>query len=473
MSTTAAVPAPCTFDAVDRLLADAVDLAPSAEEFPGLAAVVADLAGVGLRPGTPVAIALSNGRPLLAHWFAAVLLGLVPVAVPPSTPSARIRDLAVELGVEALVAARPDPARFGARRHTAVGTERLVRLDGPERPVPACEPGEVLLLTSGTSGRSTACVHRYESLARNAAWHCDSVGLDRTDTVLVSLPLYYSYAIVAQALAALHTGARLVLDGPPFAPAPYRTVLQKHDVTQSSVTPTIVRRLLDDGEPLPAGLRSVTVGGDQLAAVHVAGLVRMDPGRRVYATYGLTEAGPRVTTLAAHAEPAARWGSVGVPVGDVRTELRAAAGPGGPQRCTGTGELVVHTDTALLRTAGPVGRDPLAAPGVVATGDLFHRDDAGYLYFDGRRSEFVVVGGEKVSLRTLRHAAQSLPGVVRAEAVPAEEGGDVVVDLVVDVAGPDAPGPAQVTTGLAPLLTRVERPRRVSVRRADTEGFRK
>jgi len=45
------------------------------------------------------------------------------------------------------------------------------------------------------------------------------------------------------------------------------------------------------------------VGGDSLAPEHVADLLRARPGRELYLTYGLTQAGARVSTLSAHAEP--------------------------------------------------------------------------------------------------------------------------------------------------------------------------
>ena len=55
------------------------------------------------------------------------------------------------------------------------------------------------------------------------------------------------------------------------------------------------------------------MGGDALAPELVARLVELRKGKEVYITYGLTQAGPRVSTLAAHAEPASRFASVGLP----------------------------------------------------------------------------------------------------------------------------------------------------------------
>ncbi|MFC3997262.1 class I adenylate-forming enzyme family protein [Nocardiopsis sediminis] len=444
-------------DDVVSLLDRTIDLTrPAGDHRPGFDEVLADVAALGLAPGTPVVIALANGRHLLQQYFAVLLSGGVPLAVSPSTPSARIRALAAHLNAGALIAARIDPALYDARRRFEVGEQQAVPLPmGGPRGV--YEPGQVLMLTSGTSGMFSACLHAVDSLLRNARRHAAAVGVRADDRLLISLPLYYSYAIVAQAMTALITGASLVVSGPPFTPAAYRETILRHGVTSSSLTPTIARQLVEIGERLPTGLRSVAVGGDRTDPRHVAGLLDLNPGGELYLTYGLTEAGPRVATLAAHREPAHRHASVGLPLDGVTATVRDP----GPD---GAGELLVATDTALLRKVGPAARQPLIAPGLVATGDLFRRDDDGYLYYTGRLSDFVVVRGEKVSLFSIRQAAQTLPGVARAvPRVWRGDDGENRIDLEVHASDPARVTEAAVHAGLRPLLLRSERPARVTV----------
>lgn len=395
---------------------------------------------LGLPAGTPVVLALGNGRELLAHWLGAVLAGLAPLAASPATPSARLRRVASAVGAGAIVRAGREPQLLplaGAARHP---------------------PGTALLLTSGTSGMLTACVHDVGALLRNARRHAAAVGLVGGDAILVSLPLYYSFALVAQALAALDTGARLVVSGPPFAPAAHAAAVARHGVTSSSLTPTAARQLLASGRRLPAPLRMLTVGGDRLAPREVGSLLRRNPGLELYVTYGLTEAGPRVSTLAAHAEPAARHGSVGTPLDGVTVALRG-------------GELLVSTDTAMLRAAGaPRARKALLAPGLVATGDAFRIDAAGYLTFAGRLSDFAVVRGDKVSLAGIRQYVQSLPGVVGCAATVAR-GEHVALDVEVD--GDAASAEPAIRDAVMSFLLPAERPGALRVRTAAADAFRK
>ena len=452
---------------VEEFLRDTVELVPIRPEAADLRRTIADYRRGGLPQGTAVAIGLSNGVHLLTHYFALLFSGLVPLLVSPSTPSSRILELGRHLDLGGFVAAKPDPERLRATHTHRVGAQLLVHLGGSDGATPSpYEVGDVLMLTSGTSGMYSGCVHRFESLPRNASRHAVAIGLRPADVMLVILPLYYSYALVAQAFAALVTGARLVIGGPPFVAPDYRRTIDGTGVTVSSITPAIARQLLHQGIPLPAGLRTLTVGGDHLEPGGVGDLWALHRERELFLTYGLTEAGPRVSTLDVHAQPAARWSSVGLPLDGVAVALRDV-------RADGVGELLVRSDTVLRRKVGVSVRQPCTAPLTIATGDLFSIDEDGYLFFHGRQSDFAVVNGEKVSLRSMRQAAQSVAGVLRAEPVVCQGPDGVVLDLVVDVLDPEVTTRDVVVAHLNALLLRSERPRAVSVRRAEFATFRK
>jgi acyl-CoA synthetase (AMP-forming)/AMP-acid ligase II len=428
--------------------------------------VMAELAELGLPPGSAVVLALSNSVQLVRAFFATALVGLVPLAVAPATPALRLRQLVERLGVRAVVGGRSGSAGLRADRRSVVsGANAIVLADsGPSR----YSAGDVLIGTSGTSGGFSACRHRMTSLLRNADRHAAAVGLTRNDVVLVNLPLYYSYAMVAQMLAAYRCGARVVLSGPPFTPPGYVSMILGHGVTHSSITPTVARQLIAWNGSLPAGLKVLTVGGDQLLPGEVAGLLAARPGGELYLTYGLTEAGPRVSTLAAHAEPARRYASVGTPLPGVRVRLRN-------QDEHGRGELLVESDTVLVEKLGetPGDRRVPIASGVIATGDVF-RIDEGYLYFQSRLSDFVMVRGEKISLSGVREAAHAIPGVVRCATVLTNaDNGEVHLDLRVEVHEPRPDSEQFVRNALNSVLLRGERPRRIDIARADTAAFQK
>ncbi len=400
-------------DAVSRFLDRVHDTCfqqPSNHAHRSVEELAGDWRKLGLRPGDLVVLALPNGLEFLRQFFAVLAAGGVPAPVAPNIPSSQLHDLIRAMGARAVVALRASPKIHGVERVAALGEIQvaLVSANGP----PAAAPGEVVLLTSGTSGFASGCVFGLDALLLNATRHADSIGQRVEDTVLVSLPLCFSFALVCQALATFLRGGRLVVAGPPFHPQTYTRAIAEYGVTVSSLTPVLVRSLLKTGEALPADLRVLSVGGDALPAEEVGRLLEKRPGGELYLTYGLTQCGPRVSTLAAHREQACRYNSVGLPLRGTHVCLEELGDGSGMQ------QLLVSSATAMRRRIGLVeGRKAgdWSSPGWIATGDVFDRDEDGYLYFRGRLSDFIVRDGDKICLAAIRRAAAKLPFVTGAK----------------------------------------------------------
>lgn len=455
---------------LQAFLDEIVQVDPPSQGRPKLDAATDGILRLGLRPGQPVMVAMPNGIPFVTVVFALLVTGAVPVLLPPSAPPSRIRRMGQVLGADALVASQL-PAHFTGREPIRVlgGGAELAHLPSEEKQ--QYRPGEVILLTSGTSGVFSGCLHRIESLLLNAERHARAIEQTAGDRVLVNLPMHYSYAFVAQLLATFVAGGQVVLTGPPFTPASYERAVGDHAVTLSSLTPALVTSLLRTGRCLPTPLSRVTVGGDALAPSLVADLLARSPSVELYLTYGLTEAGPRVCTLAAHREPPERYGSVGLPLAGVSTHLLRSA----PD--DDVGELVIHTDTGMLRTVGRQD-DPSerAADGrcVIRTGDLFRIDNDGYLFFVSRRPSSVMIRGEKVFLRSICACAETIPQVLGADAWAHKDvDGEDVFTLDVYCENAETVEPQEIRRQLADLLLRSEQPTHLLVHPAPNFGWRK
>jgi acyl-CoA synthetase (AMP-forming)/AMP-acid ligase II len=379
--------------------------------------------------------------------------------VAPHTPSGRLQQLADALGARAIGAIHI-PRDVGTHEyHKRVGHIRAVFFSGREEP--SAREGELILLTSGTSGFGSGCVFDIDAALRNGSRHADSIGQKSSDTVLVSLPLHFSFALVAQALATMQRGGRLVIGAPPFHTPTYLKALDRHGVTVTSLTPVLVRSLLQAAAVLPGHARTLTVGGDVLPPDDVGRLLKSRPGRELFLTYGLTQAGPRVSTLAAHEEPPERHSSVGLPLPGTRVWLENVDGMDGGR------QLIVASDTVMRRRIGLVegrGSDNGSAPGVVATGDLFEQDSDGYLYFKGRLSDFIVRGGDKICLAAIRRVAATLPRVMRATTrVLTCQGGAADYELILSVDPSDRSDSDEFRAQLGRLLCRNEMPAGITV----------
>lgn len=452
---------PLMIASIDSFLASvkSVDQEQSAYQSGGVAAIGESWRKHGLRAGDIVLLIMPNSVELLWHWFGVLVAGAVPALVSPSTPANQLREIRERFAARAMVALNSGAEQSDvAERFTLNGAQAtLFEAKGPA----AAESGEVIILTSGTSGVASGCVFTLDALLLNAERHASAIGLREGDSVLVTLPLYYSYALVAQVLAAWQRRARLLISGPPFHVPSYLALLAQEQITVSSLTPVLVRKLLQYGRGLPTGLRVLTVGGDMLAPEHVEQLLALRPGRELYLTYGLTEAGPRVSTLAAHREPVRRFASAGLPLEGVRVRLERGEAASGP------GELLVRSQTAMKRRIGLVegrSRNDWREEGFLATCDIFEQDEEGYLYFRGRLSDFLVKDGEKVSLASVRRIATSIPGVVAARTQPVVEGGEkVAFDLTVSVSEALSMTENELQRSIRKSLRPGERPRHIIV----------
>jgi long-chain acyl-CoA synthetase len=367
------------------------------------------LAKARVMPGSLILVSLPNSVGLLHAFFGIYSAGCVPALLPALLPPKRLLQLARALSAHGLLEMRSNKRRTGSSRFVCIGRLQLSIWEGESSP--STYPGEVVMMTSGTSGVASACVFDLRQLLLNALRHAKAIGQRSTDNVLVTLPLCFSFALVAQALATWVSGGHIFVDGPPFSPSSYFSTIRRNEISVSSLTPLLARRLLClDTFATVAWPRVLTVGGDAVTEECARALLERAPSTELYITYGLTQAGPRVATLAAHAVSGAQLASLGAPLEGTQLSLGRAC----PDR--DGSELLVASETLMKRRIGEVeGRTPdWASPGVLATGDIFVRDN-GCLYYRGRLSDYTIIAGEKVSLSSIRRLACDVHGVTSAE----------------------------------------------------------
>lgn len=358
-------------------------------------------ARLGLQPGSAVLIFAPNSIEFLLHWIAALANGYVPCAIAPSTKTSFVTALLKSLKIAAIAGPQLDPARYQAKYSARIGTFNAVVCD---RIPPAYEPFDVLILTTGTSGSQTACVHTVESLACNAGMTNKALNITAADKQLCVLPMYHSYGLVIQSIGSIISGCELKIDGPPFNANRFADLIRKERISICGITPTIARDLLRRGTVLPA-LRSMSIGGDRLSPEEVMSLLTKPFINELYITYGLTEAGPRVSVLPAHVAPVESYDSVGLAFSGVSTRIEMPD-------AKGVGQLLVKTPSVCRRRVGAnILRQPFTTDGFLETGDLFTKDAAGYLRYVARKADILIVKGEKLNTRSIDLVAQSHPDV--------------------------------------------------------------
>lgn len=403
-------------NAAARMMIDGADeLAQRISDFggapPPYRALYEGYARLALEPGSAVLLFAPNGVEFILHWIAVLANGYVPCAIAPSTRTPLVHALQKSLQAAAIVGPRLDPARYPAEHRASMGTFDAVVCD---RSPPPYEPFDVLILTTGTSGAQTACVHRLESLVWNASMTNQVLGITAADKQLVVLPLYHSYGLVTQSIGSIVSGGELKIDGPPFNAQRFAEVIRSQRISVCGITPTIARELLRRETVLPP-LRSMSIGGDRVAPEEVKRLLNGPFSDELYITYGLTEAGPRVSVLPAHQAPVEAYDSVGLAFPGISTRIEA---PG----ADGVGQLLVKTPSVCRRrVGGGTASSRLTADGYLETGDLFTQDAAGYLRYVARRADILVVKGEKLNTRSIDAVAELHPDVEFARTTARDE----------------------------------------------------
>jgi len=358
-------------------------------------------ARLALQPGSAILIFASNSVEFLFHWIAALANGYVPCAIAPSTKMSLVSALQKSLKIAAIIGPQLDPARYRAKHFARIGAFHVVVCD---RTPPSYEPFDVLILTTGTSGSQTACVHTVESLVCNASMTNKTLNITAADKQLVVLPMYHSYGLITQSIGAIISGCELKIDGPPFNANRFADLIRKERISICGVTPTIARDLLRRRTVLPA-LRSMSIGGDRVSTEEVMSLLSKSFINELYITYGLTEAGPRVSVLPAHIAPVETYDSVGMAFDGISTRIEAPD-------ADGVGQLLVKTPSVCRRrVGGNILRQPFTSDGLLETGDLFTKDAAGYLRYVARKSDILIVKGEKLNTKSVDLVAESHPDV--------------------------------------------------------------
>ncbi|MCK1821569.1 acyl--CoA ligase [Streptomyces sp. XM83C] len=384
-------------------------------------------AALGFAPGDRVLVGTGSRLTTLLDVAAAWDAGLVPVLLSDALAPDSYRLLAAATGA---VAGRLTPAV--ARTWAAHGSSPLardagtvlLRLDGtPGAGAPPYDEPSLVLATSGSTGLPKAVVHRRSRLLRNAGMHWDSVGgLGPGDRYLLSQSMYFSSAFVCGVLGVLASGAALALVEPPFSTANWFDTARGFAATHTALTPHLLMRVLDSGEPFPASLRQITVGGDRLGRTALAELrARGVPDVRT--TYGLTEAGPRVAT---HTPGDAPYdGGLGLPLAGVSWRLEP------------DGELVVRTPTAQTGSYIDGGHVPYPAGDEVPTGDICEELPDGTYRLVGRARRVTSVAGEKVFLGLVERVLVDHPEVSAARvAADGDDGSGLAAQILPRPGGP-------------------------------------
>jgi len=321
------------------------------------------------------------------------------------------------------------PSRSGVTPWEVVVDPRVAVADAASRGRPDRAPalrsdGDVAVfqLSSGSTGPPRLVRQTVSACVRGGRIYRDLHGYRPADRVFAGVPIAHSFGLVGGMVAAVVSGAELVLLSR-FSPAAAGAVLtQGVDVLLG--TPLVHRLLAQAWLPgsLPRGVRVALSSGGPMEAAVADGAQRL-LGTPVRQVYGSTETG----LVACQFDRPEPWppGCVGVAAPGVSWQTREDE--------QGGKRLLVRTSTMFDGYLDPDGRElgPNGPPGLFDTGDLVELDPAGHLFVVARKATFINVGGRKVNPLSVESLIREHPAVRDAHVLGAARHGEQEVQAVV------------------------------------------
>ncbi|MEV5987104.1 non-ribosomal peptide synthetase [Streptomyces sp. NPDC052051] len=398
----------------------------------------------GTAPGDRVLITATDPEYFFPAFWGCVLSGIVPCPVAPAADPARWRDR-----LEHLRTLLGDPLVIGSKAAAhelpdvglrSVTVEELSQTQAGAQQLHTPDPDDLalLMLTSGSTGKSKAVRLTHANLLAAQAGKAGALGLGPDDTSLNWISADHIAAIEAHLLP-MFNGANQVMTDPATVladPLEFLRLIAAHQV-RVTFTPNFLFGQLNqalDRQPPTAGewdlshIRHIISGGEATVTATVRNfLAALAPyglrGDVVVPAFGMTEtcAGSVFNRDFASRDLDLEFPSLGRPVQGL--EIRVVGGDGtvlattSRPGCTKPGDVQLR---GTMVTRGYYGNETATAEaftkdGWFRTGDLGHLDADGRLTLVGRTKDSIIVNGVNYYSHDLEAALDELDGVRRGQ----------------------------------------------------------
>ncbi len=335
-----------------------------------------------------IASRLDNGPAWLALDLAIRRLGGVHIPLPTFFSAGQVTHALRSSGAEAVVTAAGESMPMGAAASDRLPLSDVLVAWRLHADRPALPDGTACITyTSGTTGQAKGVCLDAASLLTVAGSLVEASRPLSPRRHLCLMPLSTLLENVSGLYAALLSDAQIAV--PPLAEIGYTgsagldvprllACLHRYQPESAIALPQLLLALVgaaEQGHKLPASLRFLAVGGGRVGPRLLARAAAL--GLPVYEGYGLTEC---ASVVCLNRPGALRPGSVGRPLPHATVTVVDGELHVGGVRCLG-----------YLGEAGP-------PPGPIATGDLGHIDDEGFVHVTGRsKNVFITAFGRNVS----------------------------------------------------------------------------
>ena len=424
--------------------------------------LAAGLASLGVKKGDRVGLFMPNTPQFVMAYFAILKIGAIVVATNPLYSHREIEHQVNDAGIEVMVVMSnfyriikdlqpntkirtlvvtnlketlPPILSFlftltkekkgGFRVQLEQGDvwmqDLISRYKPEDRPPVEVTPDDDALFqySGGTTGISKGAIAMHSNLVANSLQirHWMISAEDGKEVVLMAIPLFHVYGMVAGMLFAIRTGASMVMVPNPRDLKDVLSNIQKYKATVFPGVPTLYNAINNHPDVLAGKYDLHTIkaciSGSAPLMRETKEKFEALTGGKLFEGYGLSEA-----PTATHCNPLLgenRTGSIGLPLPDVDCRIvslddgMTVLPPGeigelavrGPQVMKGYHNMPTETVNTLRE-------------GWLYTGDIARMDETGYFYIVDRKKELIKPGGYQVWPREVEEAISEHPKVLEA-----------------------------------------------------------
>ncbi|HLL47012.1 MAG TPA: amino acid adenylation domain-containing protein, partial [Longimicrobiaceae bacterium] len=381
----------------------------------------------GVGPEVAVGICLPRTPEMVAALLAVLGAGGAYLPLDPSYPAERLGWMLEDAGARLVLTDTALAGRLPARAEAVALDAAAVREELAHAPDGAPESGVVpenlshVIFTSGSTGRPKGVMIRHSSTTVLVHWLREAVPDEERSAVLASTSINFDVS-VAEIFGTLCWGGTLYLVENALELARFP---DRERIRYASMVPTAAAELLRMGA-VPAGVRTLNLGGEALPAALARELYALGTVERVGNLYGPTE--DTTYSTATVVPRGADRVTVGRPVANTRAlvldpELGLVpVGVVGELYLAGDGLARGYSNRPEL-TAERFLPDPFGAPGgrMYRVMDRVRRLPGGELEYLGRADFQVKVRGFRIEPGEIESVLLAHPGVRAAVAVARED----------------------------------------------------